>query len=224
MRLCAIIPSYNTVAYISALVKSIISKGIDAVVVDDGSSDNTAALAKDAGATVLKHDTNMGKGASLKDGFNFAVSKGYDTVITIDGDGQHSVDDIPLFLEIATRPDAGIVIGNRMTKRHNMPILRWITNRTMSLFISALIGQKIPDTQCGFRLIKADLLKRIALNTKKFELESELLIRASDAGCKIVSVPIKTIYRGESSKINPVVDSLRFIRFIIRLFSRKWAD
>jgi GT2 family glycosyltransferase len=140
----------------------------------------------------------------------------------MDGDGQHSPSSIPEFLEFSKNTDTEIIIGNRMSfqqkgKRHfKMPIIRLLTNKLMSLILSFICRQKIPDSQCGFRLIKREVLKRISLFTKKFEIESEILIRAARAGFKIKSLPIESIYRGERSSINPISDTFRFIRFIIR--------
>ncbi len=101
-----------------------------------------------------------------------------------------------------------------MLKRKDMPLLRVFTNKFMSWFISSLAGQRIPDTQCGFRLIKKDVLNKINLRTRKYETESEIIIKAARLGFKVESVPIKTVYKGEKSQINPIIDTLRFIKFI----------
>jgi len=132
----------------------------------------------------------------------------------MDGDGQHLPEEIPYFTRLAKYSNSSILIGNRMLKRKDMPLLRVFTNRFMSWFISSLAGQKIPDTQCGFRLIKKDVLNKINLRTRKYETESEIIIKAARLGFKVESVPIKTIYKGEKSQINPIIDTLRFIRFI----------
>lgn len=216
MKTCVIIPTYNEAKAIGELVKQIRSQDLEVVVVDDGSQDNTHRIAQDSGATVLKNQSNEGKGASLIRGFNYALSKYFDAVITMDGDGQHEVSDIPYFIRLAAYSKSGVFIGNRMHRPKSMPRLRLLTNKLMSWMISKIAKQKIPDTQCGFRLIKKEVLEKVNLKTRKYETESEVLIRASGLGFTIESVPIKTIYKGNKSQINPFIDTLRFIRFIIK--------
>lgn len=216
MKTCVLIPTYNEASAIKDLVGKIRLHGLMAVVIDDGSEDNTAEIARQSGAVVLGNLKNQGKGASLKKGFNFALEEGYDAVITMDGDGQHKPDDIPFFLRLAGSSDTAIFTGNRMSKTRNMPLLRLFTNRFMSWLISLISGQKIPDSQCGFRLIKKEVLQKVSLRTSKYETESEILIKASRAGFKIESVPIKTVYSGEKSSIHPMIDTCRFFKFLIR--------
>ncbi len=216
MKICVVIPSYNEANTIGSLVKKICQQGLDALVIDDGSYDNTSGIAQECGAVVLRNLNNEGKGASLIKGFHYVLSKDFDAVITMDGDGQHLPEEIPYFIRLAEYSDSGIIIGNRMSKGKNMPLVRILTNKLMSLFISFLTKQNIPDTQCGFRLIKKYVLEKIKLQTSKYEIESEIIIKASRLGFKIEHVPIKTIYKSERSKINPVIDTLRFIKFIAR--------
>ncbi|MBM3250209.1 MAG: glycosyltransferase family 2 protein [Candidatus Omnitrophica bacterium] len=215
MRTCIIIPTYNESREISGIVRSIRQYGLDCLVVDDGSEDNTAKIARESGALLIESTQNEGKGASLIKGFDYALSNGYDAVVTMDGDGQHLPEEINSFLRLAEASDSAILIGNRMHKTRNMPLVRVATNKFMSWLISGVAGQNIPDTQCGFRLIKKEVLQKVRLSTAKYETESELLIKASRQGFKIESVPIKSVYVGEISRIHPVLDSLRFIRFII---------
>jgi len=216
MKLCVIIPTYNEAYTIANLVREIKEQKLETVVVDDGSQDNTAQIAEDNGATVLRNFNNEGKGASLIKGLHYAFSKDFDAVITMDGDGQHLPGEIPYFIRLAEYSNSSILIGNRMLKRKDMPLIRIITNKFMSWFISSLAKQRIPDTQCGFRLIKKEVLSKINLRTRKYETESEIIIKAARLGFKVESVPIKTIYRGEKSQINPFIDTLRFIKFIIK--------
>lgn len=216
MRLCIIIPTYNESRTIADLIGQLKKQNLDILVVDDGSSDNTSGIAEKNGAVILRNAENQGKGNSLVKGFNYALTHNFDAVITMDGDGQHSPWDIPYFIRVAKYSDNKIFIGNRMGKARNMPRLRFLTNKFMSWLISGIIKQRIPDTQCGFRLIKKEVLERITLKADKFEIESELLIRAARLGFKIDSLPINTIYRGEKSWINPFTDTLRFAKFIIK--------
>jgi len=220
MKICVFIPGYNESRTIEQVVSNTLKVINDVVVVDDGSKDDTAQLAKDAGAIVLKHEINRGKGAALKTGFNYAVENGYDAVVTMDSDGQHDPEDIPRFLNALNSFKSGIIIGSRMNDITTMPAIRKCTNKLTSYVNSTFAHQRIDDSQSGFRLITTDVFRTIKLETDRFETESEILIKASKAGFKIISVPIKTIYGEEKSKIRPVKDTYTFIRLFFR--SLRW--
>ncbi|MDD5166180.1 MAG: glycosyltransferase family 2 protein [Candidatus Omnitrophica bacterium] len=214
MNICVLIPTFNEGEAIAGLIKKVSAQNLEVIVVDDGSKDNTSEIARRNNATVLQNQSNQGKGASLIKGFAFILSKGFDAVITMDGDGQHAPEDLPNFISAAQYSDGGIFIGNRMAKTKTMPPIRYLTNKLMSWLISKVAKQNIPDTQCGFRLIRKEVLEKLNLKTYKYETESEILIEASRSGFKIESVPIKTLYLNEKSHINPFVDTLRFLKFI----------
>jgi len=190
-------------------------------VIDDGSTDNTAEKAEKEGAKVISHDKNLGKGEALKTGFAVAVNEGYDAVIIMDGDAQHSPKDIAKLMRAAEKNPNTLMVGNRMSNASNMPLARKLTNRFMSLLVSAICRQNIPDSQCGFRFIRTDLLKKIKIDSSRFEVESEILVKASAAGVKIISVPIETLYGREASQINPFWDTCRFIYFLLKLVVSK---
>lgn len=215
-KVCIIIPTYNESKKIGGLLLQLAAKRIDVIVVDDGSSDRTADIAQKQGACVIRALKNRGKGAALLNGFTYALKQGYDTVITMDGDGQHDPEDIGRFFDKAEASGSSIIIGNRMSDPKNMPLDRWLTNKAMSWFISLLSGQCIPDSQCGFRLLKKDALEKLYLRTSNYETESEMLLKASRLGLKVESVSIKTIYKGERSRINPFTDTIRFLKLILR--------
>lgn len=216
MKTCVIIPTYNEAKIIGKLIRQIRTQDLSVIVIDDGSQDNTRQIAQDSGATVLRNEINEGKGVSLVKGFYYALNNDFDAVITMDGDGQHEVSDLPYFMRLAKYSNSGILIGNRMSRPKSMPYLRLMTNKFMSWLISKIAKQEIPDTQCGFRLIKKEILQKLELRARKYEIESEVLIKASRLGFKIESIPIKTIYMGEKSRINPFIDTLRFIKFIMK--------
>ena len=220
MRTLVIIPCKNLEAEVGDVVRGVseLGLGLDAVVVNDGSTDGTSAAAAAAGAHVLEHEVNLGKGAALKTGFESAIEKEYDAVITMDGDGQHDPSAIPDFLEALEKCDADIIVGTRMHAVGEMPKLRIWTNRTTSRVISLLAGQDIPDSQSGYRLIRVRVLKDVvkSLVTTRYDTESELLIRAARRGYRTAAVSIRSIYTGGVSHIHPVVDTLRFVRLIAR--------
>jgi len=220
MNVCILIPAYNESRTIGQVVSKARRITDSVVVVDDGSQDDTARIAQDSGAIVLKHEVNSGKGAALGTGFQYVLDHGYDAVITMDSDGQHDADDIPGFLEAFGENGPGIIIGSRMQDISTMPPIRKFTNKLTSFVGSVLVHQEIKDSQSGFRLISSGVLRAVKLETTRYEAESELLIKASRAGFRISSVPIKTIYGQEVSKINPVADTCRFLRLLFR--SLRW--
>jgi len=221
-KVCAVLPSYNEEKNITTVIKGILKHNIDVIEVDDGSKDKTSQRASENGAAVIRHHKKKGKGVSIRDGLNYATDNDYDYIITIDADGQHNPDEMPLFIKEADANEkAGIVIGSRLWNPEKMPLVRLCTNRFMSHLISLLCKQNIPDTQCGYKLIKKDVLKAVSVKSRKFEIESELLVKAAKAGFQIKSIPIKSIYAGEKSKINPFTDAIRFIRFLIKTVAKK---
>lgn len=218
MKPCVVIPAYNEALAIADVVSQVRKQGWEVVVIDDGSSDDTSDRARQGGAMVIRSPQNEGKGSSLIKGFGYCLDKGFDAAITMDADGQHSPADIPSFIRAAEFSASKVFVGNRMLEARGMPIVRLLTNKFMSWIISRIARQRIPDTQCGFRLIRRDILERIDLRARKYEIESEVLIKAGRLGAVIESVPIKTIYAGSKSRINPFIDTLRFIRFIFSFF------
>lgn len=220
MNVLIIVPAHNEAAAIAGVVAGVRAKGMDVLVIDDGSADQTAALAKTAGAVVISTGRKSGKGNALRMGFDYAIKKGYTAIIAVDGDGQHDPADINAFLLCYQHTNAGLVNGNRMQNPKGMPPVRHATNAFMSWLISLICKQRIPDSQCGFRLITTEVLQNIKLECTDFEIETELLVQASRKGFKIVSVPVATIYRDEVSKINPFRDTYRFVRYIIRTLIR----
>jgi glycosyltransferase involved in cell wall biosynthesis len=217
MKTCVLIPSYNEAKNIGVITRELNRLGLTAYVVDDGSTDKTADIAAGQGAVVIAHGKNKGKGASLIEGFNRILKEDFDAVLIMDGDGQHATDDVDNFFKKMAATGADIIIGNRMTDTASMPALRKITNRIMSRIISNMCGQDIPDTQCGFKLIKRNVLESIKFEFSNFEIESEILLKAARKGFKIESVPVKTVYQDETSKIKPIFDTVRFLSFLIRM-------
>ena len=215
-KTCVLIPSYNVAGAIGPIIEDIRAQGLTVYVIDDGSTDGTASVADAAGAVVIKHAKNQGKGAALRDGFNEVLKKDFTGILVMDGDGQHEAAAINDFIKKMKDTGADIVIGNRMLNTYSMPLVRKITNRFMSYVLSKMCGQDLADTQCGFRLIKRNVLEGIMLESSNYEIESELLLKAAKKGFKIKSIPVNTVYKGESSKINPLVDTIRFIMFLIR--------
>jgi glycosyltransferase involved in cell wall biosynthesis len=216
MKIAAIIPALNEGRNIGNVVRGVLPFVPCTVVVDDGSVDDTAQAASEAGAIVLRHERNEGKGAALKTGFRYLADNGYDGAITIDADGQHDPAEIPLFIDAAGH-GYDMIIGNRMSDVSTMPFIRRFANRTSSFFISLFLGQMVHDSQNGFRYYRLSSIMNLPLKASKYDLETEVIFKAARAGCHIGSVPTRTIYRNEArSKFNSVTDTLRFIGALIR--------
>jgi glycosyltransferase involved in cell wall biosynthesis len=214
-EIAVLIPAHNEERAIVNLVRSLKKIYGTVIVVDDGSGDKTNLLARENGAVVLTHPACRGKGEALKTGFAYVLQHRIPAVITMDGDGQHLVSDIHNFERAYNRNKrVAIWVGTRKIKGTEMPVIRRLTNISMSIIISLMSGQWIPDTQSGFRLIKRELIERVPLCTSRFETESEILIKSGWHGYRISSVPISTVYSSEKSKINPVKDTMRFFRML----------
>ncbi len=209
----AVIPCLNEARHIAAVVAGVLPHVPHVVVVDDGSTDDTAGQATAAGARVLRHPVSLGKGAALLAGLAHAESLGATSALCLDGDGQHLPQDIPTFLDAAARTGAPLIIGNRFADPPRMPLPRRVVNRIMSRLIGTLVGREIPDSQCGFRLIRLDQWRRLNLASSRFEIESEMIVAGCRCGWPIEFVPVHAVYRDETSKIDPVRDGWRWIRW-----------
>lgn len=219
--ICVLLPGYNVARHLDQLVADLRGElpGATLLLVDDGSADDTARVARGLGLEVLEHEVNRGKGMALRTGFAAAVAAGADAVITMDSDGQHLPSETHRFLE-AWKKGADVVVGDRMADNRNMPWLRKRTNEFTSWVISRLAGARIPDSQNGYRLFDTKVLRAVELESQRYDMESEILIRAARKGFSIASVPVSTIYHDEESSINPFVDTARFFRLVWR--ARNW--
>lgn len=216
-RILALIPAHDEGPRIGAVVRAAV-RTLAVLVVDDGSSDDTADRAEAAGATVIRQQPNGGKGAALRAGFHCALARGADAVITLDADGQHDPAEIPRFLEAfaAARPE--LIVGRRDFAR--MPPVRRLSNTLGGLAVSAAVGRWIPDNQSGYRLIGPTLMRTMLTSRESgFEFEVEMIARCVAAGLPLAWVPIRTIYDGEPSHIRPLHHLAEFAR-VTRLARR----
>ena len=217
----ALIPAFNEAGHIGDVIRGV-SEQIppsNILVIDDGSTDGTVSEVEATGVRLLRNPSNMGKGATLLKGFGLmAEEPRIEGVFTLDADGQHDPAEMPAFMAAFVDDGADIVIGSRMGDVEGMPGIRRFTNRFTSMVISILAGTRVEDSQSGYRLIRLSILEKLHLVTRNFDMESEMIIKAARLGAEIVSVPITTIYGEEESKINPTVDTLRFLRLVFRSF------
>lgn len=218
-NVAALIPAYFEEQQIRDVARRTCAQLDHVLVIDDGSTDRTEAEARAGGAKVIRHPQNQGKGAAIKTGLRELTNRaGIEYILILDADGQHLPEEIPGFLEEGNRSGAELIVGNRMSDTRTMPFVRKLTNRSMSTMISRLIGQRVPDTQCGFRMFKRDLaLALLETQSSNFDFETEMLAIAGHRGGQIAAAPISTVYGDEKSKIRPVRDTIRFFKLMARL-------
>jgi len=210
----AIIPAYQEAPRVGAVVAGA-KAHLPILVVDDGSTDDTAAVAEAAGATVLRRRPNQGKGAALRAGFRWALDSGFEAVLTLDADGQHDPAEIPAFLAARARTGADLIVGWRDFGR--MPPIRRLSNRLGGLAFSWAVGRRIPDNQSGYRLVSRRLMEAmLASGESGFEFEVEMITTAIRAGWAIEWLPIRTIYAGEPSHIDPWSHLTSFLRIVLK--------
>jgi glycosyltransferase involved in cell wall biosynthesis len=209
----ALIPGYNEGPRIAEVVRGA-SAHLPVLVVDDGSADDTADVARAAGATVIEQRPNQGKGAALRAGFRQALADGADAVLTLDADGQHDPAEIPAFLSAwAAEPRPDLIIGRRNFRA--MPPIRRLSNVLGGRAFSWAVGRPVPDNQSGYRLVSRRIMEATLVSAEGgFEFEVEMITTCIRMGGTIAWVPIRTIYAGEPSHIRPLAHLRSFIRIV----------
>ena len=226
-RLAALVPCYNPGELCRPVFTELPKYADSIVAVDDACTDTTPRILSELGVTTLRHEVNRGKGQALLTGFDHLLAQpDVEFVVTIDSDGQHRPEDIPRLLAAMTDPKVGLAIGSRMAATANMPLERKLANRSSSGLISWVAGQRIPDSQSGFRLHRREVVEmlRPKLSGGRFEMETEVLIYTSWAGWRIAAVPIAAIYEEGSSRASryrPIRDSYRIGSCIWRCYRRR---
>lgn len=220
-----VIPAYNEAATLRDIVRRTLDHCPEVIVVDDGSSDASAELVRDLPITLLRNAANEGKAASLWRGIQHAIASGVAGVITLDGDGQHMPENIPALIEAAHAHPRDIIIGARRSDPSVAPALRYYANRIADFWISWACGQRLRDSQSGFRLYPVALFERLRVQhdrTHSFVFESEILIEAARLGHRVTGVSIPAIYhvRARPSYYR-THDTLRITRMVAwKLLSR----
>jgi hypothetical protein len=213
-----LIPSYKAAVSLKTLLPRIqtLVPSRNICVVDDGSLDGTNLLCRDLGIRCIAHYSNQGKGASLWDGFRFLI-KNCDArwIVTMDADGQHAIEDVPRFIDsVKQNPSSGMWIGMREKAIYKMPISRILSNSLTSFILSVLVKQRIHDCQCGFRIYSRRLLESVMCKYSRFEMESEIILRAAHHRFPIKFVKVQTLYFNENSHISHVKDTVRWLRAV----------
>jgi glycosyltransferase involved in cell wall biosynthesis len=224
VTICALIAAFNEEPDVFHVVTGAARFVSQVVVVDDGSTDATAARAAAAGAIVLRHDRNRGKGHAIRTGLTYILERKYSHVLLLDADMQHDPSEIPKLIEQAERGIGDFILGEREFTKDRMPAARFYSNVIGSRILSRFIGSDVADSQSGFRLIRADLLREVAFTGNGYEIETEMLIKLTRAGATVERVTLRRLqYEGSRSKIRPFRDTFRTCMLAVgyRFLSRR---
>lgn len=219
-RVAVLIPAFCEEGTVGEVVARAAEYVHDVIVVDDASTDATAAHAQEAGATVLRRRVNGGKGATQTEGFRYILEQGYDAVITLDADGFHDPDYIKTFLDTYYRTHIPVLIGNRMAEPHRVTPLRRASIRVMSYWLYRLWGVYVPDPGCGFRFYRCDVLPFLLESASSLPVEFETLLHVASHRIRLGSVRIQKKLRRHKSFISPFRDVARFV-MVLRKFHKK---
>ena len=214
-----VIPAYNEARTIRNVARRAAAQLPLVIVIDDGSTDGTAAMVEDLPVVALRNDTNLGKAGSLRRGVDEAVRCGADLIVTLDGDGQHAPEDIPALLAASRASPGHIIIGARLHRREKIPARRYWANRIANFGIGLAAGYPIADSQSGFRVYPARIFSEARVRYDRahsFVFESEVLIEAARLEAQAVCVPIGVTYsnRARASHFRPVLDIARIVRML----------
>lgn len=200
---CVIIPTYNNAKTISNVISETLTYCKDIYVINDGSTDETLdVLTGVNGFKLISYETNKGKGYAIRKGFEEALADGFDYAITIDSDGQHYPDDIEVLLQKNKSKPNSLIVGSRNIEADGMPSKNTFANKFSNFWYWAETGQKLPDTQSGFRLYPIHKYRKTKWFTTKYEFEIEVLVRSNWSGIKILPVPIKVYYPPEDERVS----------------------
>ena len=219
-KIIAVIPCYNEEATIGSIILKTKRYVNEVLVIDDGSYDDTARIAREAGATVISYKKNGGKSSGIRTGFRYALDNNFDYVVTVDGDGQHNPDEIPIVLGNIMNNGNDISIGYRTGDATEMPRWRRVGKRILDYATSLGNGGFVTDSQCGFRAFNKKAVKGLItkLNGKAFTVESEELIKAHELNLNVVNTPISCKYKNlDTSTKNPTSHAFSVLNYIIWL-------
>jgi glycosyltransferase involved in cell wall biosynthesis len=214
------IPAYDEGRYVASIVVQAKQYADEVIVVDDGSKDNTARIAELAGATVVRHGENRGKGAAIETILAEAKKRNPDVLVLLDADFQHNPNEIPIIIK-PIRQGFDLVIGSREAQREKTPAYRRIGQKVLLRSTRMLSRSKIVDSESGFRALSLRAVNEIELKEKGFAIESEMIASAADKNLKITEVPISNIYTVDGSTLNPVRHGVGVLNRIVVMISER---
>jgi len=220
MKTIIAMPAYNEANYIGSVVIQAKQYGDEVIVADDGSKDRTADIAELAGASVIRHATNLGKGAGVRDIIAEAAKRNADVLVLMDADAQHDPREIPGLIK-AVKEGADLAIGSRSIGRENIPSYRKIGQKVLSKLTGTLSKTKVMDTESGFRAFSRKAINTMQLKETGFAIEAEMISEAADKGLNIVEVPITAIYTQDGSTLNPITHGVGNVNRILVLISER---
>lgn len=209
MKIIAVIPCLDEEQFIGDVVDKALKHADKVIVVDDGSTDGTADVARGAGAEVISHKKRLGAGAATRTGFEAAIKMGADIVVTLDGDGQHNPAEIPLLVHPVLQKKADLVIGSRFIERTmNIPFYRRLGIDIITWMYNLGSKVKVTDAQSGFRAHSRKLLESVTITHDDFSFSIEVLVQAREKGFNFEEVPISCLYHDRGSTSNPILHGL----------------
>lgn len=213
------IPAYNEEVAIGSTVLRCLDHADEVLVVDDGSHDSTAEVARRAGAAVLRHAANMGKGAAVRTALDYARAKGFDSLVLLDGDGQHDPEEIPGMLALVLTGEADIACGFRCKANTSMPLYRRFGKRILDYLTALGAGGTLTDSQCGFRALSRAAIEALYLEEDDFGIDSEMLIEAREKGLRIREVPVHVRYDVDGSTLGPFSHGFRVVDRLLKIIA-----
>ena len=202
--ICVVMPTYRNAGTVLDVVRRVLAQGLPLIVVNDGSPDDTARILAESGlpVTVLTHPQNRGKGIALRTGLAYAREAGYRYALTIDSDGQHFPEDIPVFLEAVDRHPGALVVGSRNLQADNMPGGNTFANRFSNFWFRLQTARNLPDTQTGYRAYPLARIPSLRLLTSRYEAELALLVFSAWKGVELVPVPVQVYYPEAGERVS----------------------
>ena len=219
-KILVAVPAYNEGKYIGTVVLKTRQYADEVIVLDDGSTDDTSEIARLAGATVIRHEENKGKGAAIRSILAEVKRKDHDVLVLIDADFQHEPEEIPLLIEPIWR-GSDLVIGSRELQRSNIPLYRRIGQKVLLYSTHILSGKRLSDSECGFRALSPRAVTELKLSQGGFAIEAEMIAAAAEKGLKVTQVPISAIYTKDGSTLNPIRHGFGVLAQILAMISQR---